>query len=220
MSEPAREDAIREAVREAVRELIPDVLRAIPAPVQNGHSQSGHSPNDHFPASLEPVPLVPAPPVAAVLRPSTWTGPAVPGEIVGGAAGPGETSAVDAPAARPAQAFSAGATIETIRIESDEDLQVFVRSLLTRLESPRDRLAIKAGRLRFRLQRSAAAAGESKPGTAPVVRVSRGAVSERAVRDAHAAGARLLLDRRAVLTPLARDTARALGVQIEREAQC
>jgi acyl-CoA reductase-like NAD-dependent aldehyde dehydrogenase len=41
------------------------------------------------------VPLVPAPPVAAVLRPSTWSAPALPGEVVGdseavpAAAGPG-----------------------------------------------------------------------------------------------------------------------------------
>jgi hypothetical protein len=37
------------------------------------------------------------------------------------------------------------------------------------------------------------------------------------VRQAAGAGARLVLGRRAVLTPLARDRARAAGVQIERE---
>jgi acetaldehyde dehydrogenase/alcohol dehydrogenase len=33
--------------------------------------------------SGDPVPRVPAPPVAAVLRPSTWAGPPVPGEVIG-----------------------------------------------------------------------------------------------------------------------------------------
>jgi len=41
-------------------------------------------------------------------------------------------------------------------------------------------------------------------------------VTERIVAAAAAAGARLVLGPRAVLTPLARDKARALGVPIER----
>ena len=40
------------------------------------------------------------------------------------------------------------------------------------------------------------------------------------VNDAAAAGTRLLLARGAVLTPLARDRAGVLGVQIERERRC
>ena len=49
------------------------------------------------------------------------------------------------------------------------------------------------------------------------MRVDKGAVTERIVREAAAAGARLVLARRAVLTPLARDQARTLRVAIERE---
>ena len=48
-------------------------------------------------------------------------------------------------------------------------------------------------------------------------RIEKGAVTERAVNAAAAAGARLVLGPRAVLTPLARDRARALGVPIEKE---
>jgi hypothetical protein len=48
-------------------------------------------------------------------------------------------------------------------------------------------------------------------------RIERGAVTERAVQAAASAGARLVLGPRAVLTPLARDRARALGVPIEKE---
>ena len=42
-------------------------------------------------------------------------------------------------------------------------------------------------------------------------------MTERAVQAAARAGARLVLGPRAVLTPLARDRARALGVPIEKE---
>ncbi len=50
-----------------------------------------------------------------------------------------------------------------------------------------------------------------------MTRVDRGAVTERTVIKAAADGARLLLGRGAVLTPLARDKARSLGVEIEKE---
>ena len=48
-------------------------------------------------------------------------------------------------------------------------------------------------------------------------RIEKGAVTERAVLEAASAGARLVLGPRAVLTPLARDRARVLGVPIEKE---
>jgi hypothetical protein len=47
--------------------------------------------------------------------------------------------------------------------------------------------------------------------------VEKGAVTERAVIAAAKAGHRLVLGPRAVLTPLARDKARALGVPVEKE---
>jgi hypothetical protein len=51
----------------------------------------------------------------------------------------------------------------------------------------------------------------------PTIQVERGAVTERAVKEAARTGARLVLSPRAVLTPLARDCARSLGVEIEKE---
>jgi hypothetical protein len=55
------------------------------------------------------------------------------------------------------------------------------------------------------------------PGGAPVRRVERGAVTEALVNQAARAGERLVLGRAAVLTPLARDRARASGVEIVKE---
>jgi len=102
--------------------------------------------------------------------------------------------------------------VETVSLRTDADLDAFVKRLLRLFENPQRRDALRAGRLRFRL---AAAAG---PGSVqPAHRVDKGAVTEAMVRQAARAGARLVLGRRAVLTPLARDRARVAGVEIERE---
>jgi hypothetical protein len=138
------------------------------------------------------APTVPPLPVAAVLRPSTWAGPPRGGEVIG-------------------DARAAASGVEPVTIESDADLERFVRALLARFEDPREREAIRDGRVRFTLGRAGAAAG------AGAVRVERGALTERKVAEAAKAGARLVLGPGAVVTPLAREKARALGIEIERE---
>ena len=128
------------------------------------------------------TPQIPPPPVAAVHRPSTWNEPRGVGPLDGGRG------------------------LERVTLDSDADLDRFVRSLIAR---PPDELdAIRAGRLRFTLR-----SGE----TSGALRVERGAVTERKVEEAARAGVRLVLGRGAVLTPLARDKARAKGIEIERE---
>jgi hypothetical protein len=104
----------------------------------------------------------------------------------------------------------------TVRISSDEDLHAFALRVVKLAGNPKLRQDLISGRARFRLAGPAAAA----PGTAGSVtahRVEKGAVTERTVAAAAAAGARLVLGPRAVLTPLARDKARALGVAIHKE---
>jgi hypothetical protein len=165
----------RDDAREILRELLNEAL-AVP----NGNGTDGA------------IPQVPAPPVAAVLRPSNWTGPSTGGEVIGGGPQTG---------------------VECVSLGSDEDLDRFVRTLLARFENPREREAIRAGRLRFTLDRGAGAGGAA----AGIVRVERGAVTERKVDEAAKAGARLVLGPGAVLTPLAREKARAKGIEIERE---
>ena len=58
--------------------------------------------------------------------------------------------------------------------------------------------------------------GVRAPSPQPVRAIDRGAVTESVVRQAAQDGVRLLLGRRAVLTPLARDLSRTLGVEVER----
>jgi hypothetical protein len=108
--------------------------------------------------------------------------------------------------------------VQTVSLRTDQELAAFVTRLLHLFENPRRRDDLRSGRLRFRLAPGSAGGAAGPAGSArPVRRIDQGAVTEAAVRDAARAGARLVLGRRAVLTPLARDRARAAGVEIEKE---
>jgi hypothetical protein len=128
---------------------------------------------------------------------------------------------------------------EMVNLSTDQDLAAFVNRLLDL--DPDQREELRSGRKRFRLAAPPAppalpgpsvpaAAGRAGPVSAgsgngaeragestPVRRIERGAVTEAAVMAAARAGERLVLGRGAVLTPLARDRARASGVPIEKE---
>jgi hypothetical protein len=108
-------------------------------------------------------------------------------------------------------------------IADEADLTAFVRRIATLCEDPEVRAALQGGRHGFRLA-SGGGSEARKPAprppaaaVVPVTRVERGAVTERTVRKAAAEGSRLVLGRGAVLTPLAKDKARSLGVVIEKE---
>ncbi|HEY2789724.1 MAG TPA: hypothetical protein VGI72_09710 [Gaiellales bacterium] len=201
MSTPEDADLLRSVTREVLADLLPGLLSEALTTNGNGHGDGARPQPGPGPASERPgpgpaspadaVPQVPGPPIAAVHRPSGWRPPA-------------ESDTTTAPAASaPAVSQDAGgATVERVDLRSDADLDAFVRSLVHRLENPRDRMAIRSGRLRFRLGATAVAGGGGAPAGA-VIRVERGAVTERAV-----------------LTPMARDRARSLGVEIEKERPC
>jgi hypothetical protein len=248
MTGPERDEEMREVAREFLRELVPGMLREVIA--QSATHVNGQSKARELDDDATVVPRVPAPPVAAVLRPSTWDRPAAPGEIIGrsapahagdphpsraneltGRSSPAPAGDPELPgkSAQPAVQDSVlppakpgdDARVESVAIDTDEDLERFVRELMSRIENPRERLAIRTGRLRFALRRSPAApvAGGAGP-RGPVTQVEKGAVTERVIRAAAAAGTRLVLAPGAVLTPLARDQAKALGVEIERKRRC
>lgn len=128
--------------------------------------------------------------------------------------------------ARPSTLVDAAAPplAEVVSLRTDEELGAFVTRLAALCEDPAVRAQLRGGRRSFRLAAGGAAAGGAAPGgPAPAgspsgtTRVERGAVTERTVARAAADGLRLVLGPRAVLTPLARDKARVLGVRIEKE---
>ena len=101
--------------------------------------------------------------------------------------------------------------VDIVRIASDTDLDGFVRQLLRLFENPKTRADLRNGRLSFRL------AGAPSSSSAASHRIDGGAVTERHIVDVAASGGGLILGRKAVLTPLAREKARALGVSIQEE---
>jgi hypothetical protein len=203
--------ALRQLIREVLAEALPAVTSRQPG-TGNGcrdASHAGTTAAGHFagvavprPGGPEPAAAVPPPAVPPpTVPPPTVPPPAVPpGRVPPGQ--PGASLTVHDSAQR----------VETVSLRTDADLTAFVTRLLHLFENPARRLELRSGRLRFRL------AGPGGPGQAgPSRRVEKGAVTEAMVRDAARAGARLVLGPRAVLTPLARDRARAAGVEIERE---
>jgi len=153
--------------------------------------------------------------VLADLLPSAGGVPGNPGGAASAQPGPqwpGTGQGVPGQAGLPHTVREHVESVEVVTIRTDADLGAFVLHLLHLFENPKHRDAVRSGRLRFRL------AATAVPGSAqPSHRIEKGAVTEAMVAASARAGARLVLGRRAVLTPLARDRARATGVEIVKE---
>jgi hypothetical protein len=112
------------------------------------------------------------------------------------------------------ESLSAGPDVRRVRVRDDRDLADVVTQVLHLAEDP-DRVAdLRAGRIRFAL-----ATGDAPAPSAPgPIEVDRGAVTERLIQRAAREQRPLRIGPRAVVTPLARDRARALGVAIDRSS--
>ena len=98
---------------------------------------------------------------------------------------------------------SSGAAVETVRIANDHDLAAFI----ARIIEPQTLEKLRAGKLRFTLGNAPAPVSTSTALT--------GVITEQKIEHLKGAGT-LVLAPGAVLTPLARDKARRLGLTIER----
>ena len=121
--------------------------------------------------------------------------------------------------------------IESVSISSDAELQALVRRLLDLSADPAGREALRSGRRGFRLAPSTGAPSTGAPSTGDpsgaatvagrakgeVDRIDTGVLSESKVIGLARSGRRVVLGKRVVVTPLARDKARQLGVKLERE---
>ena len=105
---------------------------------------------------------------------------------------------------------------DTVRLASDADLAAFVGRLIGLLDDPATGDAVRSGRYRFVL---AAGGQDNRPTLAPSAEqpaVLDGAVTEAKIEKLAGADT-VYLAPDAVVTPLARDRARALGLRIERK---
>jgi hypothetical protein len=183
-----------EQLRLLVREVLAEVVARVPPAARSAASRASAG------ASADRATAPPAPP-SSVPAADAVTGP---GRKVGGAGQHG-TSHDDVGNG------GSGDAAWTVRISTDDDLHAFALRVLKLADNPKLRRDLIGGRIRFTLSGQAAGA------QAAAHRVDKGAVTERTVAAAAKAGARLVLGPRAVLTPLAKDKARALGVPIQKE---
>jgi hypothetical protein len=196
---------IREVLRDA---LAAGQLTAQPTPrPAKPLPATGHSSPQPQMVPAAPPSDIPAGAIQQAGSPASAAG--VPGPAVSRAAGSASSGST------PASASSAGT--RHVRLATDEDLHQFVLTVVRLADNPARRRDLLTGRLRFTL--SGSQGGQAPDGKAGqgAFRIESGAVTERAVQAAAKAGERLVLGRRAVLTPLARDRALSLGVPIERE---
>ena len=100
-----------------------------------------------------------------------------------------------------------GGTVEAVRIASDHDLAAFVARIL----DPAVLERVRSGQLRFTL------GAVPVPASAAPSPALTGVITEQKI-DRLTAHGRLVLAPGAVLTPLARDKARKLGLVIERRS--
>lgn len=195
---------IREVLRDA---LVAGHLEALPSrPQPAAGNISPQQPR--VPPAAPPSDI---PPGAIQQTGAPAGGPGPPGLAASGAA----ESASAAGRTTPGAGSSTGT--RHVRLATDEDLHQFVLTVVRLADNPARRRDLLTGRLRFTLSGSP---GGQAPGSQPgqgAFRIETGAVTERAVQAAAKAGERIVLGRRAVLTPLARDRALSLGVPIERE---
>lgn len=119
-------------------------------------------------------------------------------------------------AARPPASGAPAPAVETVVIGSDAELAAFVRRLTALLDDPATGAAVRAGRHRFALAggRAAPAVTASASVAPPAAVVLSGTVTEAKIIANAKAGA-IVLAPGAVVTPLARDKARALGLKLE-----
>jgi hypothetical protein len=198
-------DELRALIRDVLRDLLPAVIErgslsvpvATPAPPQ-------------VPAA--PPPSVPAgvPQAAIALRPPVAPLPPAAPRAMTAAQATTASGGLNG-SGTPHSGGGRSALTRPVRLETDADLRQFALEIVRLADNPARRRDLLTGRLTFTLAVS--------PGDAPTGehRIETGAVTERAVQSAAKAGQRLVLGPRAVLTPLARDRALALGVPIERE---
>jgi hypothetical protein len=106
--------------------------------------------------------------------------------------------------------------IEVVSLGSNLDVTNFVNRILDLATDAKTLNAMRQGELVFQLGNGSVANSKQDSGT---TRIDKGAVTESTIRKAAESGSTLIVARKVVVTSLARDKARDLGVTIIREGQ-
>ena len=115
-----------------------------------------------------------------------------------------------------------GATVQTVRIDTSEDLNAFARDLVDQMSKPKFAVRVKTGDVRFVLERAteskvsspAIPAQHTVKETAQAPLLNKTLITEADLADVPPGA--LLVPPNASITPLARDEAHRKGVRIER----
>lgn len=203
-------DELRALIRDVLRDVLPAAIERRPGrvPATAGSAQLHASPPPGVPAGAPQT--ASAPQTAGAQQTASDQPIATPSQAASAPTEPGDLGGRPAGSGRPA--LNRSTLTRPVRLENDADVRQFALEILRLADNPARRRDLLTGRLTFTLA--------GRAGDAPAAgehRIETGAVTERVVQSVAKAGGRLVLGPRAVLTPLARDRALALGVPIERE---
>jgi hypothetical protein len=113
---------------------------------------------------------------------------------------------------------SPAAVTEPISLTSNSELFAFVQRILDMATDSATANRLRSGQIRFELSGTSHQSHETTPqSNQNGLRIERGAVTEAMVKKAAEAGGVLIAGPSAVVTPLAREKARKLGVTINKE---
>ncbi len=106
--------------------------------------------------------------------------------------------------------------VEVVSLNTDSDVKSLVNRVLDMAADPQSLAALREGTIVFQLSNQSSQHSSNGSST---TRIEKGAVTESTIRKAAESGSTLILGRKVVVTSLARDKARDLGVTIIREDQ-
>ena len=135
-------------------------------------------------------------------------------DALGGASGASEIAKALSGNATPVQ--KQVQVVEMVSLATDAQVQSFVHRILDLAADEETLSALRQGEIVFQLSDQAKANAADNSGT---TRVDKGAVTESTIRKAAESGSTLIVGRKVVVTSLARDKARDLGVTIIKESQ-
>lgn len=110
------------------------------------------------------------------------------------------------------------AVTEQVSLSSNSDVFAFVQRILDMATDSATANRLRSGQIRFELAVSQSGPTVAEAGNSDrSLRIERGAITESMVNKAAAEGGKLIAGTAAVITPLARERARKLGVTITKE---